>query len=116
MQPRLTASIFIILGIVALPLLGLSGCGSRPAANATEAIQAARDLKTPEAQAEYLIAQAKTFLAAKDYQEAGKTAQYVLSSVDSQSEEAQQVLADAKLQVANDAQQAIGDAKQKLGL
>ncbi len=73
-------------------------------------------MKTQQAQADYLIAQARLFLEAKDYQEATKTAQYVLSTVDSNSKEAEEILAAAKMQVANDAQQAIGNTKQKLGL
>ena len=110
-------ALFSLFSFLALALIAVgTGCNRPNAGNATEAIQQARSLKTPQAQADYLLGQARLFLEAKDYQEATKTAQYVLSSVDSQSKEAEKILAAAKMQVANDAQQAIGDTKHKLGL
>ena len=42
-------------------------------------------LKTPEEQANYLVSQAKAFMNSKEFAEATKTAQYVLSNVDSNS-------------------------------
>lgn len=84
----------------------LAGC-SKPAASSSEAIQHAQTLKTVEQQAEYLMSQAQAFVNSKDYQEAIKTSQYVLSSVDTRSQAATDLLAQAKAKLAADARAVI---------
>lgn len=103
-----------LLGFPAV--FGLSGCGSKKAGNATEAIERAKLMHTPQEQSDYLLAQAHAFLSDKDYQEAAKTVQYVLSSVDASSTKAQQLLDETKRRLASDTQAAIGDAGKKMGL
>ncbi len=104
-----------IVGMV-LSLSLLVGCGQKPAANATEAIEYAKQLDTAKQQSDYLVSQALALLNSKDYQEAAKTAQYVLSSVDTQSQPAKQVLEESKSRLASDAKAALGDSKEKIGL
>lgn len=91
------------------------GC-EKKVTSSSEAIQHAQALKTPQEQANYLIAQAQAFLNSKRYQDAVQTAQYVLSQIDSNSQAAKDLLEKAKTQLASEAQGAVGDAKKQLGL
>ena len=106
----------LLLAAVAIVGLGvLAGC-SKQAASSSEAIQHAKTLKTPERQADYLVSQAQVFVKSEDYQEAIKTAQYVLSSVDTHSQAATDLLGQAKAKLAADAQAVVDDAKKPMGL
>ncbi len=106
----------LLLAAAAIAGLGvLAGC-SQQAASSSEAIQHAKTLKTPEQQADYLVSQAQAFVSSEDYQEAIKTAQYVLSSVDAHSQAATDLLEQAKAKLAADAQAVIGDTKKLVGL
>lgn len=106
----------VLLAVIAIAGLGvLAGC-SKPAASSSEAIQHARTLKTPEQQADYLVSRTQAFVDSEDYQEAIKTAQYVLVSVDSRSRAATDLLEQAKTKLAADAQAVIGDTKKAVGL
>ena len=92
----------------------VTGCAQK-AASSSEAIQHAKTLKTPQEQANYLISQAKAFLNSKQYQEAVKIAQHVLSNVDNNSQAAQDILAQAKTRLASAAQGAVQDLKKQFG-
>ena len=98
--PSFAATVFIAASL-------FTGCAGR-ATSSSEAIQHAKALHTHQQQADYLVTQAKAFLAVKDYQEAVKTVQYVLASVDDHSEPARQVLEQANRQLARDTQVAVG--------
>jgi len=100
--------LWVAVGIAALG--GVAGC-AKQAASSSEAIQYAKTLQSPEQQASYLVRQAQAFVDSQDYQEAIKTAQYVLLSVDIHSQAATDLLARAKAKLAADAQAVIGDAK-----
>ncbi len=88
----------------------------KPAISSSQAIQHAETLKAPEERADYLVSQAKAFMKAKNQQEAIKTLHYVLASVDTRSEAAKVLLAQADAQLAADAEAVVADAKKKLGL
>ena len=104
------------MAAVAIAGLGvLAGC-SKQAASSSEAIQHAKTLKTPERQADYLVSQTQAFVNSEDYQEAIKTAHYVLSSVDTHSHAATDLLGQAKAKLAAEAQAVIGDTKKQVGL
>ncbi len=104
------------MAAVAIAGLGvLAGC-SKQAASSSEAIQHAKTLKTPERQADYLVSQTRAFVNSEDYQEAIKTAHYVLSSVDAHSHAATDLLEQAKAKLAADAQAVIGETKKQVGL
>ena len=105
-----------LLAAVVIAGLGvLAGC-TKQAASSSEAIQYAKTLKKPEQQADYLVSQAQTFVNSQDYQEAIKTAQYVLSSVDAHSHAATDLLEQAKTKLAADAQAVIDGTKKQVGL
>ncbi len=104
--PFSAAAVFIVASL-------FTGCAGR-ATSSSEAIQHAKALHTQQEQADYLVAQAKAFLAVKDYQEAVKTIQYVLASVDSHSEPARQMLEQANTQLAQDMRVAVGETKPRL--
>lgn len=93
-----------------------AGCGGRQSASSSDAIRNARTLTTPDRQADYLVAQARGFLRKKDYQEALKTLQYVLASVDMRSETAQQLLEETKTRLAREAQSVVVDGQRARGL
>ena len=106
------------LWLVAVAIAGvgvLAGCG-RQAVSSSEAIQHAKTLKTPVQQADYLVRQAQAFVKSEDYQEAIKTVQYVLSSVDIHSHAATDLLGQAKAKLAADAQAVIGETKKRVRL
>lgn len=106
----------LLLAAVAIAGLGvLAGC-SKQAASSSEAIEHAKTLKTPEQQADYLVSLAQAFVNSEDYQEAIKTAQYVLSSVDAHSQAATNLLEQAKAKLAADAQAVIDGTKNQVGL
>lgn len=104
----------LLLAAIAIAGLGvLAGC-SKQAASSSEAIQHAKTLKTLKQQADYLMSQAQAFVDSQDYQEAIKTAQYVLLSVDVHSSAATDLLEQAKAKVAADAQAVVGDTKKPI--
>ena len=106
----------LLLAAVAIAGLGvLAGCGKQ-AASSSEAIQHAKTLKTPEQQADYLVGQAQRFVNSEDYQEAVKTAKYVLSSIDASSQPAKDLLKQAKLKLAADTQAVIDATKKQVEL
>lgn len=92
----------------------IAGCGQK-AASASEAIQQAKTRKTSQEQADYLVSQARMFLNSKEYQEAVKSAQYVLSNIDANSPAAKDLLEQAKTKLASAAQGAVKDLKKQFG-
>ncbi len=101
---------FLLAAVVMLSLVSVAGCGKQ-AASSSEAIQHAKTLKTPERQADYLVSQAQAFVKSEDYQEAIKTAQYVVASVDARSQAAKGLLEQAQSKLAADAQAVVGHTK-----
>ena len=107
---RWVAAVALVAGVSAAV-----GCAKK-AASSAEAIQHAQVLSTPQQKADYLVGQARAFLNSKEYQEAIKTAQHVLASIDANSQAARDLLEKAKAQLAGKAKAAAGDAKKALGL
>jgi len=99
--------------------LGVTGCGRQKAASSGEAIEASRAMQTVEQKVDYLVGQAEAFYNSKEYQEAVTTAQYVLNSLDQNSQEAKDLLLKAKEALVARAQEAVGAAaegmKNKIG-
>ncbi len=112
MKMRGAVAMVVVAGMVVGSLV--AGCAQQ-AKSASEAIEHAKTLPTPQAQADYLVGQARSFLNSKEYQEAMQAVQYVLSSVDSNSKAASDLLEKIQKQLAGDAQKAVGDAKKQLG-
>ena len=90
-----------------------AGC-TKKSGTASEAIQNSQSLKTVEEKANYLIKQAEAFYNSKEFQQAVETAQYVLSSLDKNSQPAKDLIEKAKAQLQAAAQKAVVDAKNKL--
>ena len=93
--------------------LSIWGC-TQKAANSSEAIQAAQAKQTVEQKTDYLISQANAFLSSKEFDEAIKTAQYILSNLDKESTAAQSIIEKAKAEMQKAAQAAVADVKDKL--
>ena len=82
------------------------------AANSSQAISQAEAMQTTEDKAKYLIDQANAFIATKQYEEAITTAQYVLSNVKADSQEAKAVLEKAANELKNNVQQTASQAQE----
>ncbi len=92
----------------------LPGCSPKKAESSKEAIETAKSMKTPEQQANYLNKQAQAFFKSKEYNEAIKIAQHVLSQVDKESENAKKIIEDSKKQLQAKVKNAVDDASKKL--
>lgn len=93
----------------------LLNCGcTKKAASSSEAIQNAQALKTVQEKVDYLMNQAEAFYNSKEFQQAIKTAQYVLSNLDRNSQAAKDLIERAKAQLQAAAQKAAGDVSKKL--
>ena len=102
----------IIAGLIAV-FIAL-GCGQR-AQNSSEAIELSKAKATVEAQAQYLVQQANSFINSDQFDEAIKTAKYVLSNLDSNSVAAQNIIEKAQAELKKLADQKIEEVKGKLG-
>ena len=98
----------LIVGFVAL------GCGQR-AQSSGEAIELSKAKVTVEAQAKYLIQQANGFVNSDNFDEAIKTAKYVLSNLDANSTTAKGIIEKAQAELKKLAEQKMADVKGKLG-
>jgi hypothetical protein len=102
----------LILGLIAA--LMVFGCGQR-AQNSGEAIELSKAKATVEAQAKYLVAQANGFINSDQFDEAIKTAKYVISNLDSNSTAAQDIIEKAQAELKKIADQKLQEVKGKLG-
>lgn len=90
-----------------------AGCAKK-AGSSSEAIQSSQSLKTVQEKANYLMNQAQSFYNSKEFQQTVETAQYVLSNLDKNSQQAKDLIEKAKVQLQAAAQKAMGDASKKL--
>ncbi len=96
-------------------ILILSGCGQKKAASSEEAISNARAMETTQEKVDYLIKQAKAFHDSEQYKDAVKSAQYVLSNLEKDSEEAREILAKAQKELGSAMEGVMKDVKKGLG-
>jgi hypothetical protein len=94
--------------------LALTGCAKK-SADSGAAVQQAQTLKTTDEKVQYLIGQANAFLSSKEFDQAIKTAQYVLSNLDANSADAKSIIEKAKAELQKVGTQAVNDLKQGLG-
>ena len=99
----LLASVFVVFGC------------AKKAANSQEAIENAKQMKTVEEQANYLVGQANAFVNSKNFDEAINTAKYVLANLDSNSQAAKDIVTKATEEMKKAAMGAVDDMKNKLG-
>lgn len=104
----------IVLALFVTMSLSLVSCAQK-AANSAEAIQQAQSKQSVEEKVNYLVGQANAFVNSKEFDEAIKTAQYILSNLDKDSQAAQDIIEKAKAELGKMAQQAMDDVKNKLG-
>ncbi len=90
-----------------------TGCVKK-AASSSEAIKESETMQTTDQKVDYLIGQAKAFLGSKDYSEAMRTAQYILSSLQKDSKEAQAILEKAKNALSEQAKGMMEDVKKSM--
>jgi hypothetical protein len=102
----------LILGLIVA--LMVFGCGQR-VQNSGEAIELSKAKATVEAQAKYLVAQANGFINSDQFDEAIKTAKYVISNLDSNSTAAQDIIEKAQAELKKIADQKLQEVKGKLG-
>lgn len=110
MKKALLVGIIICLGC---GMLVSAGCAKK-AASVSEAIQNSEAFKTVQEKANYLISQAQAFYNSKEYQQAIDTAQYVLGKIDSNSQQARDLIEKAKTQLQAAAKKAMGGVSDKL--
>ena len=107
--------IFLGVWVVFLVVtLGVIGCAKK-AATSAEAIEQSKAKGSVQAQVDYLVSQANAFINGKNFDEAVKTAQYVLSNLDKDAQGAKDILEKAKAELTKTAQDAVKGLKDKLG-
>jgi len=106
----------LILGIVIALLFGLTltGCGAKKAESSREAISVAKTMETTEQKINYLVGQAKSFYNSKEFQGAVDIAQHILRYLDSDSQQAKDLLQQAKDALTSKVRGAVEDAKKGL--
>ncbi|MDD5019986.1 MAG: hypothetical protein PHH75_00295 [Candidatus Omnitrophica bacterium] len=91
-----------------------AGCAKK-AASSSEAISQAETMQTADQKVDYLVGQANAFLNSKEYDEAIKTAKYVLANLDKDSQEAQGIIEKAKNMLSAEAKGMMDDMKKTMG-
>jgi hypothetical protein len=95
-------------------IVGMVGCGPK-SASSQEAIEAAKSMETVEEKVSFLMAEANAFYSSKEFQQAIDIAQHVLRYLDSDSQEAKNLIEKAKQALTEAAQGAVDDVTSKLG-
>ena len=90
------------------------GCGQK-AQSSGEAIELSKAKATVEEQAKFLIQQANSFVNSDNFDEAIKTAKYILSNLDANSTAAKDIIAKAEVELKKLAEQKLQEVKGKLG-
>lgn len=104
----------------ALFMIGLSclllvcGCAQKPqSASSKEAINKAAALETVQQKADFLIGEAQAFYNSEKFQDAVDLAQYVLNTLDKDSQAAKDLVEKAKQALAQAVESAASDLKEK---
>jgi len=106
--------IFVTIVMVSSLTLSLAGCAQKQAVSSKEAVETANTLETVNQKVDYLIKQAKALYDSKEFQEAVAVAQHILKYLDSNSQEAKNILERAKEALADATKGAAEDVKSKL--
>jgi len=106
-------AMFVLLIFAAAVSCATMGC-TRKAASSAEAIRQSETMQTAGQKADYLIGQANAFLSSRDYSEAIKTAQYVLSNLDQNSKEAKAILDKARNKLSEQVNSMMEDVKKSM--
>ena len=106
---------FKLLLVGALVLVSTYGCAQKQSANAQEAIRQSKMQASVQDQVDYLAGQAKAFINSKNFDQAITVANYILSSLDQNSQAAKDILGQAKTEMQKVARTAMSDMRNKLG-
>ncbi len=105
----------VVFAMFAVMCLAIASCAPKPtAANSADAINKSANLPSVDAKVNYLIKEAKAFIGNKQYDEAVNTAQYVLTNVKQDSDEARRVLEKAAGELRAMAEKHLADAKNEM--
>ena len=103
--------------IIIITIMCGVGCGSRTVPSAktsSEAIEIANLQSNTEKQVDYLVKQAEQFLDDDNYDEAINVANYVISHLDKDSQQAQEIMAQASIEMEQVTQQALEEARKQI--
>ena len=106
---------WVITAVLLCTGLVLAGCGAQKEASSSVAIDKAQVMATVQQKTDYLVGQARAFINSKQFDQAVSVAQYILSNVDSNSQEARSLLEKAKSQLTAQAKSAVESAKKQFG-
>jgi hypothetical protein len=107
-SPKTIVVFCLIMGLITF------GCAQR-AKDSREAIELSKAKTSVEAQAQYLVQQANSFINSDQFDEAIKTAKYILSELDSNSQAAENIIEKAQAEMKQMAEQKLQEVKGKLG-
>lgn len=100
-----------LIAFLAVAVL-VAGCGQQAkTANSSQAIEQAKTMKTVDEQVKFLVAEANAFIGSKQYQDAVNAAQYILASLDKNSQEAKGILEKATAELTQVAQEKVAQAQ-----
>ena len=108
---------FNVTVILLTLIAAISGCAQQQpqAATASQAIEQSKTKGSVDEQAKYLISQANAFVNSQKFDEAIKSAKYVLANLDANSQEAKSIVERATAEIKKMAEAKAGELKQKLG-
>lgn len=109
---KLTVLMVIICLIFSI---GVLGCGQQKASSVSEVIKTSETMPTVKAKVDYLVGQANAFYNSKEYQQVADIANYILSKVDQNSQDARSLLEKAKTALSAAAKNAVSDVTKGLG-
>ncbi len=104
----------VIISLVLLTSIALVGCGPKKEASSQDAITKAQAMATVKEKVDYLAAQAQSFYNSKDFQNVIDVAQYILGSLDKDSQAAKDLITKAKNALAAEAQKAVNKVKSSI--
>ncbi len=105
---KIFASIFCMVLVFTLVV---AGCSGKKAESSKAAISEAKTMQTTEEKVNYLVSQAKSFYNSKKFQDSIDIAQYVLRTLDKDSQAAKDLLQKAKDALKAQVQKVMEDAK-----
>lgn len=101
--------------LLTVGIFSVTGCSQQPkAADSKAAIEQAKVMETVEEKTKYLVSEANAFVNNKNFDEAVKTAKYVLSNLDAESQEAKSIIEKATAEIKKMAEQKAEELKKSL--
>ena len=106
-------NLFIIF-VVCLATLTFVGCSKEEAVRSSgEAIEVSKSIETPKDKLDYLIKQANYFYKSEDFQQTINITQYILTYLNSDSEEARELLEKSKFEILKKVEEGLDRAYEK---